>query len=96
MEDVADDVDGDGDVLAEALGVVDSLLARGVGVEVCAEVLDLELECVLRAPAGALEGHVLQEVGGPVRLVGLGPRACVDPHTDGRCLRMRLRLGGDS
>lgn len=95
LEDVGDDVDGGGDVLAEALGVVDGLLARGVGVEVRANILDFELERVLCAPAGALEGHVLQEVGGPVRLVRLGPRACVYPHTDRCCLRMRLRLSGD-
>jgi hypothetical protein len=32
LQDVRDDVDGLGDVLAEALRVVDRLLARGVGV----------------------------------------------------------------
>ena len=44
LEDVRDDVDGLGDVLAEALGVVDGLLARGVRVEVGAEVLYFKFE----------------------------------------------------
>lgn len=53
LEDVRDDVDSLVNVLAEGLGVVDSLLAGGVGVEVGAEVLDLELEGVLGSLVGA-------------------------------------------
>lgn len=59
LENVGQDVDRLGDVLVERLGVVDGLLARGVGVEVGAEVLDLELELGLGARPGALEGEVL-------------------------------------
>jgi len=66
LEDVRDDVDGLGDILAEGLGVVDRLLAQGVCIEVCAEVLHLKLEGVLGAMAGALEGHMLEEVGGAI------------------------------
>ena len=95
LEDVGDDVDGLRDVLAEALGVVDRLLARGVRVEVRAEVLHLELERMLRAAAGALEGHVLEEVRGAARRVRLRARAGVDPHAHGRRLRMRVRLRRD-
>ncbi|KAI3480564.1 hypothetical protein L1887_57284 [Cichorium endivia] len=53
LQDVRDDVDGLVDVLAEGLGVVDGLLSRGVGVEVSAEVLDLELKSVLGSLASA-------------------------------------------
>lgn len=95
LENVADNVHGLADVLAEALGVVHGLLARGVGVQVCAKVLNLELQSVLVALAGALEGHVLKEVGRAVRLVGLRPRARVDPNANGRRLRMWVSLGRD-
>jgi hypothetical protein len=88
LEDVRDDVDGLRDVLAEALGVVDGLLARGVRVEVGAEVLHFEFECMLGATAGALEGHVFEEVGGAVGRVRLGARASIYPHTDSRGLCM--------
>lgn len=50
---------------------------------------------MLRAAAGALEGHVLEEVGGAGRLVGLCARAGVDPYTHGGGLRGGVRLGGD-
>jgi len=71
LEDVGDDVDGLGDVLAEGLGIVDHLLMRGVRIEVCAEVLHLELEGVLGAMASALEGHMLEEVGSAIGRVCL-------------------------
>jgi hypothetical protein len=62
LEDVREDVDRLGDVLVERLGIVDSLLARGVGVQVRAEVLDFELEAGLRARFGALESEMLDEL----------------------------------
>lgn len=40
-----------------------------------------------------LEGQVLQEVGGPIRLIGLGPAAGIDENTDGRRLHVRRVLG---
>jgi hypothetical protein len=95
LEDVGDDVDRLGDVLAEALGVVDRLLARGVRIEVSAEILHFELERMLGAPAGALECHVFEEVGRTVGRVRLGARAGVYPHADGRGLGMRMRLCRD-
>ena len=95
LQDVGHNVDGGGHILAEALGVVHGLFARGVRVQVRAEVLDLELERVLRAPVRALERHVLEEVRSAVVGLGLGARAGVDPHADGRRLCMRVRLCGD-
>lgn len=93
LENVADDVHGGRDVLPEALGVVHGLLARGVGVEVSANVLDFELEGVLCSLRGTLEGHVFQEMGGAVVSVRLSARARVNPDTNSSRLRMRVRLG---
>jgi hypothetical protein len=42
-----------------------------------------------------LEGKVLQEVCGSVRLVCLGAAAGIDPNTDGRRLGPRRVLGSD-
>lgn len=47
LENVGENIDRLGHVLVERLGVVDCLLARGVGVQVGAEVFDLELELCL-------------------------------------------------
>jgi len=52
QQDVGEDLDGLLDVAGEALGVVDGLLAAGVGVQVRAHVLHLQLG--LAALAGAL------------------------------------------
>ena len=54
LENVGEDLDRLGDVGLEGLCVVDSLLARGVGVQVSAHVLDLDLEIVLTTGVGAL------------------------------------------
>jgi len=53
-----------------------------------AEVLHFKFECVLGATAGALKGHVFEEVSGAVRRVRLGARASIYPHTDSRGLCM--------
>lgn len=71
LENVGEDVDGLGDVLVERLGVVDGLLAGGVGVEVGAEVFDFQLELGLRPGLGALEGEVL--------FLRVSPRSGVHP-----------------
>jgi len=55
-----------------------------------AHVLNLELELRLRALLGALEGEMLEEVGGAIGLVCFGARAGIDPDADGR----RLGIGG--
>ncbi|KAJ3551402.1 hypothetical protein NM688_g4725 [Phlebia brevispora] len=55
----------------------------------------LELERVLAALAGALEGHVLEEVGRSVRLVRLRTRTGIDPDTNRSSLSMRMRFCRD-
>jgi hypothetical protein len=95
LQDVRDDLDTLANILLEALGVVDGLLPRGVGVKVSAEVLDLKLELVLTPLAGALESHVLEEVSGSRGLIRLGARTGVDPYSDGSGGSVRVRLGSD-
>jgi len=63
LEDVGDDVDSLWDVLAEALGIVNCLLARSVRIEVGTENLHLDLKGMLGVTASALESHMLEEVG---------------------------------
>ncbi len=53
LKDVRDDVNSLVNVLAESLGVVDSLFAGSVGVEVGTKVLDLEFKSVLGSLAGS-------------------------------------------
>ena len=43
LKDVGEDVDGGWDVVVEGFGVVDGVFSAGVGVEMAAHVLDLEL-----------------------------------------------------
>lgn len=48
-----------------------------------AHVLDLNLEGLLGTLVGALEGHVLEEVGGTVVGGGLVAGSGIDPNADG-------------
>lgn len=96
LQNVADDVHGHRDVFAEAFGVVNGLLAGGVGIKMSANIFDLYFERVLCPSAGSLESHMFKEVSGTVRLVGFCPGTRVNPHPNGRCLRMRLGFGRDS
>lgn len=95
LQDVGEDVDSGRNVIVEGLGVVDRVLARRVGVEVPAHVLDFQLELRLRALLRALERQMLKEVGGAVGLVRLCARAGVDPDAYGRRLGVGGVLGGD-
>lgn len=95
LQNVRDDVYCLVDVLAERLGVVDGLLSRGVGVEVSSQVLDFELEGMLRSSSGTLEGHVFEEVGGSIGPLGFGSRASVDPGAYSGSLSGRVRFGSD-
>lgn len=84
-----------GHVVLERLGVVDGGLSRGVGVEVAAHVLNVELELVLGSLVGALEGQMLEKVSGSVVVGVFVSRAGVDPHSDGGGLNQRVGLGGN-
>lgn len=92
LEDVTNDVNSFGYILLEALGVIDSLLPRCVGVKVSTHVFNLKLQSVLGATAGTLKSHMLEEVGGSVCGISLGPGASIYPDTDGGGLSVRVRF----
>jgi hypothetical protein len=94
LQNVANNVDTLLHVLAKALGIIHRLFARGVSIEVGAEVLDLEFQGVLRTAVGALEGHVFEEVSCPVGFVGFGARTGVDPDAYSGGLGGGVSLGG--
>lgn len=56
--------------------------------------LFLQLSC--RPLLSPLEDHMLEEMSGPVGVVGLEPRPGVDPHPDGGGAGGEARLGGDA
>jgi hypothetical protein len=95
LEDVRDDVDGLGDVLAEALGIVDGLLARRIRIKMRAEILYFDFKRMLRATASALEGHMFEEVGCTIGRIRLGTGTSVYPYTHGGGLSMWMCLRRD-
>ena len=96
LEDIANDVDGLGDILLEALGVVDGLFPRCVSVEVGTNVLNLKFQGVLGTTTGTLEGHVLEEVSGSVGGISLCPGTGIYPDTNCSGLSMGMRFCGYS
>jgi hypothetical protein len=95
LEDVTDYVDGLGNVLLEAFGVVDSLLPRCVSVEVGTHIFDLKLQSVLGATTGTLERHVLEEMSGSVGGICLRSGPSIYPDTDCSGLSVWVRLCSD-
>ena len=83
QDEVAEDVEGDGDVLGEGLDVeADSFLA-GEGVEVAADGVHFPGDVLGGTAAGAFEDHVFDEVGDAVDCSGLGAGAGFDPGAHG-------------
>jgi len=66
LKDVRNDVNGLRHILAEALGIIDSLLSRGIRVEMCTKVLHLKFQSMLCATIGALKSHVLEEMSSAI------------------------------
>ena len=73
LQNIADNVDSYWHILAEALGIVDGLFPRSVGIKMCTNVLNLQFERMLRSPTGSLKRHVFKEMSSPIRLVCLRP-----------------------
>ena len=67
------------DIFLQHLGVIGGVFARGIGIEVAADRLDLLGDGERRAPLGALERHVLEEMGDAVDLRRLVAGADIDP-----------------
>ena len=96
LQDVGEQVDRERQIVREHARVVGGLLARGVGVQVAADVLDRLGDSARRAALGALERHVLEHVGDAVDLGRLVARADVDPDADAHRLHARHGLGRDA
>ena len=95
LQDVGDDVDGQRHVLLQHLGVVGGVFARGVGVEVAADRLDLLGDGARVAPPGPLERHVLEQVRDAGRSRRLVAGAGLDPDADRGGLDPIHRVGRD-
>ena len=96
LQDVGQQVDGERHVVGQHAGVIGGLLARGVGVQLAADVLDRLGDAARRALLRALEGHVLEHVGDAVDLGRLVARAGVDPDADARGLHVGHGRGRDA
>src|SRR5438874_3114295 len=82
QQDVGQDVERERHVLFQHLGVIGRALARGIGVEMAADRLDLLGDVPGAAPFGALKGHVLEEMRGAVDLGRLMPGPDIDPQPE--------------
>src|SRR5712691_5352362 len=81
-DDVGGDVERERHILLQHLGVIGRAFARGIGVEVAADRLDLLGDRAGAAPLGALERHVLEEMSGAVDLRRLVPGPDIDPEAE--------------
>jgi hypothetical protein len=95
LKNVGNDINGNRNILSEALCIVHCLLARSVCIQMCAKILNLELQCMLVATTGALEGHMLEEMGGSIGFVSLSTRTSINPDANCCGLSMRMRLCGN-
>ena len=69
-QDVGQDVDGQRHVVAKHARVEGGRLDAGRGIDLAADILDLRGDLPGAAPFGALEGHVLEQMGDAVFVVG--------------------------
>ncbi len=95
LQDVGDDVDRERHVLLQHLGVVGRVLARGIGVQMAADRLDLLGDRPGVAAPRALEHHVLEEVGHAVDRRRFVAAAGLDPDADRSRLDRIHRVGRD-
>ena len=93
---VAEDVDGQRQVLVEDPGVEAGVLLGGEGVELTADLVERDGDVEGRALSGALEQQVLEEVRGAVQGGGLVARADADPDADRGRADARHVLGDDA
>ena len=94
-DEVGEKVECGGNILVEHLDVEADGLFAGEGVEVAADGVDLAGELLGGARGGALEDHVLDEVGDAVEVGGLVAGAGVDPDAHGDGADVGHGLGED-
>ena len=80
--DVREQVDRQREVLVEHLDVVAGVFLRGERVELAADGVDCLRDVLGGAGRGALEEHVLDEVGDPAARLDFVARASRQPHAD--------------
>ena len=88
LEDVAEDVERQRDVVLEHARIVRGGLDAGRGVDFTPDRLDLLGDLGRGTRRGALEGHVLEEVREAVLVVAFRARAGADPDAERRALQM--------
>ena len=91
--DVREQVDREREVLVEHLDVVAGVFLRGERVELAADGVDCLRDVLSGAGRGALEEHVLDEVGDPAARLDLVARASRQPHADRHRSNLRHRFG---
>jgi hypothetical protein len=92
---VRQDVEGPRQVLVHHLDVVAGVFLRRERVEVAAHRVELLRDVLGGATFGALEEHVLDEVGDAALLGHLVPRAAGEPHTEAHRAHVRHGLGDE-
>ena len=88
-DDVAQDVESEAEILAQHARVIRGRVDAGRGVELAANRLDLLGDVLGAAPRGALEGHVLEEMGDAMLGQALAAAAGANPDAK----RHRLDVG---
>ncbi len=94
-DDVGKDVDGGGDVLVEDLDVEADGFLAGESVDVAADGVDFASDVLGGAVFGALEDHVLDEVGDAIDFGQLVAGAGIDPDAHGDGADVVHALGED-
>ena len=95
-DDVGEQVDGERQVLVEHLDVVARVLLRRERVQLTADRVDRLGDVLCRSGIGALEEHVLDEVGDPALRVALVTRSTRQPDADRHGTHLRHRLGDEA
>ena len=96
QHDVGNHVEREPGVVSENAGVIGGHLARGIGVDIAAHVLD-RLGDLKRVPGlGALERHMFEEMRDAVLIGALVPPAGIDPDADRGRAQPRHVLGHDA
>ena len=94
-DEIGDQLDAEFEMFAEQPGLEGGLVARRIGVEIAADILDRLGDLARVAATGALEHHMLEQVGEAVGARLLVPRAAIGMQADRDRLDARHRIGGD-
>ena len=94
-ENVGEKIDGERHVVLEDAGIIGGRFDTGRGIELAADILDLFGDLAGTAPVGALEGHMLEEMGNAMLALGLVAGTGLDPDAERRAGKLRHGIGGD-